>query len=92
MKIRVKSFEEFGGRRPDTWNDKGDMDWLYGQVVEARISGGCYYVHDYITGYTWYLLKDEIEELDNHQSYKAPTIQWVPITSTESGNKLLLCL
>ncbi len=47
MKVRVKSFEEFGGCRPDTWNCEGEMDWLYGQVVEVeRSDNDGYYVKD----------------------------------------------
>ena len=37
--IRVKTREELGGR-PESWNDAGEMDYLFGQTVRARLDDG----------------------------------------------------
>lgn len=38
-RVRVKSFKQFGKRRPFSWNDEGYMDYLYGRVVEGTFDG-----------------------------------------------------
>lgn len=30
VKLRIKTFEEFGNKRPRSWNGMGEMDYLYG--------------------------------------------------------------
>ena len=36
MKVKIKTLEELGGKRPPGWNRDGRMDYLYGQTVEVR--------------------------------------------------------
>ena len=31
--LRIKTFEEFGNKRPASWNSSGKMDYLYGTEI-----------------------------------------------------------
>ena len=55
--IRIKTKEELGGR-PESWDDDGLMDYLFGRTVRARLdeSDGSAYVEG-----SWWVFKDQFE-------------------------------
>lgn len=36
MKVRIKTLEEFGGKRPGGWCDGGEMDFLFGAEIDVK--------------------------------------------------------
>jgi len=65
MKIRIKTKEELGGR-PRSWNCNGEMDYLFGKVVEAQIdSVGNAFVD------AWTVFKGEFEVIQTDATWIA---------------------
>ena len=58
--IRIKTREELGGR-PEGWNDAGDMDYLFGQTVRARLDDGD--GSAFVDG-VWWVFKGQFEVVD----------------------------
>ena len=58
--IRVKTREELGGR-PGNWNVVGEMDYLFGQTVRARLDEiyGAAFVDE-----GWWVFKGQFEVVD----------------------------
>jgi len=38
---RIKTFEEFGNKRPISWNSRGKMDYLYGTEIPKEMWKRC---------------------------------------------------
>lgn len=67
---RIKTFQEFGNKRPSEWNNNGEMDYLYGKFISnLKEIPEKFYIEG--ERYTWLLQEEDIIEMMSYT--KKPT-------------------